>query len=79
MGTVAFLDHTIDGSYDGAYAVYATDADGDGDVDVLGAALSADEITWWENDPVHREECPSIMARTWSCFVRGYLPDPDNR
>jgi len=30
--------------------VYATDVDGDGDVDVLGAAAVADDITWWEND-----------------------------
>jgi hypothetical protein len=24
--------------------------DGDGDLDVLGAAFYADDITWWEND-----------------------------
>jgi hypothetical protein len=34
-----------------AYAVYATDVDGDGDVDVLGAASGADKITWWEQNP----------------------------
>ena len=26
------------------------DADGDGDIDVLGAAETAKDITWWEND-----------------------------
>ena len=30
-------EHTIAGNFDGAYSVYATDVDGDGDVDVLGA------------------------------------------
>jgi hypothetical protein len=28
--------------------VYTTDLDGDGDVDILGAAFGADAVTWWE-------------------------------
>ena len=28
----------------------AADVDGDGDMDVLGAAYTADDITWWESD-----------------------------
>jgi len=47
---IPFIEHTIDGSFSGACSVYATDVDGDGDVDVLGAALYANDITWWEND-----------------------------
>jgi len=43
-------EHTIAGSFDGARSVYATDVDGDGDIDVLGAADIADDISWWEND-----------------------------
>ncbi len=42
-------EHTIDGSFDGANSVYAADVDGDGDLDVLGAADLDDDITWWEN------------------------------
>jgi len=42
-------EHTIDGAFDGAYSVDVGDVDGDGDLDVLGAALGADDITWWEN------------------------------
>jgi FG-GAP-like repeat/Secretion system C-terminal sorting domain len=42
-------EHTVDGDFDDAFSVYATDVDGDGDMDVLGAAFSADDITWWEN------------------------------
>ena len=42
-------EHTIDGAFDGALSVDAADMDGDGDLDVLGAAIEADEIRWWEN------------------------------
>lgn len=44
-----WAEHTIEGNFDGAFAVYATDIDGDGFTDVLGAARFADDITWWEN------------------------------
>jgi hypothetical protein len=49
-GDSSFIEHTIAGNFDGAYSVYATDVDGDGNVDVLGAAYDADDITWWENN-----------------------------
>ena len=45
-----FTEHTIDGSFNGAYSVYAADVDGDGDMDVLGAANTANAIAWFEND-----------------------------
>jgi len=45
----AWTEHTVDGTFDGAMSVHAADIDGDGDIDVLGAAKSADDITWWEN------------------------------
>ncbi|MCK5842002.1 MAG: VCBS repeat-containing protein, partial [Candidatus Sabulitectum sp.] len=49
-GILAYpVKHTVDGNFDGAYSVYATDVDGDGDVDVLGAAFDDNEIIWWEN------------------------------
>jgi hypothetical protein len=34
---------------DGAFSVYATDLDGDGDADVLSASLGDDKIAWYEN------------------------------
>jgi hypothetical protein len=49
----AWTEHTVDGSFDGATSVYAADVDGDGDLDVMGAAQWADDITWWENDMAH--------------------------
>ncbi|MCK5037363.1 MAG: T9SS type A sorting domain-containing protein [Candidatus Sabulitectum sp.] len=45
----SWIEHSVDGSFDGARSVYATDVDGDGDTDILGAAVLADDITWWEN------------------------------
>jgi len=47
-GTV-WEKHVLDNAYDGATELFAADVDGDGDLDVLGAAELADEITWWEN------------------------------
>jgi hypothetical protein len=46
---VTFAEHNITSSFEGARIVYATDVDGDGDVDILGAAMDADSIAWWEN------------------------------
>jgi hypothetical protein len=46
----SFIEHVIDDSFGRAWSVYATDIDGDGDMDVLGAAIIADDIAWWEND-----------------------------
>jgi FG-GAP-like repeat/Secretion system C-terminal sorting domain len=46
---LSWSEHTVDGDYNGAYVAHAEDMDGDGDVDVLGAAEHDDDITWWEN------------------------------
>jgi hypothetical protein len=46
----SWTKYKIDNNFDGAYSVYATDMDGDGDIDVLGAAQVGDDISWWEND-----------------------------
>ncbi|MDY7080488.1 MAG: FG-GAP-like repeat-containing protein, partial [Chloroflexota bacterium] len=43
-------EHPVDEGFDGAYASYAADVDGDGDVDVLGASRDGNDVTWWEND-----------------------------
>ena len=45
----SWTEHLVDGAFDGARSVYAADMDGDGDMDVLGAAYNADDVTWWEN------------------------------
>ncbi len=41
--------HDLDTGFDGAYFVHTFDVDGDGDLDVLGAASLAGKVVWWEN------------------------------
>ncbi len=45
----SWIEHTVDEDFIGAHAVYSADVNGDGYMDVLGAAFYGDEITWWEN------------------------------
>jgi len=45
----AWTKHNIDIDFDDAISVHATDIDGDGDIDVLGAGIFADAVAWWEN------------------------------
>ena len=47
-GTV-WIEHIVDGNFHRAHSVYAADLDSDGDVDVIGGAIVADDIRWWEN------------------------------
>jgi hypothetical protein len=46
--SISFTEHTIAGNF-ASHTVYTTDLNGDGNVDVLGAATQ-DGIAWWEND-----------------------------
>ncbi len=45
----SWIKHTVNGDFDGAWSVYSEDINGDGYMDILGAAAYSDEITWWEN------------------------------
>ena len=42
-----FTENIISTNADGAYSVYATDVDGDGDMDVLYASYVDDKIAWY--------------------------------
>ncbi len=43
------IEHTVRNYFSCAHTVYSADVNGDGYMDVLGAACFADDITWWEN------------------------------
>lgn len=44
-----WVERIIDGSFAGANEVHAADVNGNDAMDVLGAAIADDDITWWEN------------------------------
>jgi len=43
------VDNGNEGDADGARSVYATDLDGDGDIDVLSASRNDGKVAWYEN------------------------------
>src|SRR4029077_20776239 len=45
-----FTAHTISTAADGARGVFASDVDGDGDLDVLSASANDDKIAWYESN-----------------------------
>ena len=58
---VQWTKHVIDPAFSAAWGVYAADIDGDGHMDVLGAAgyMGEDEVAWWRNsgaDPITWEK-----------------------
>jgi hypothetical protein len=45
-----WTQHTVSDSFDGVRSVKAVDIDNDGLLDVTGAALLANAVTWWHNN-----------------------------
>lgn len=50
MDPPGWTRHTVSDSFDGVRSVKATDIDGDGLMDVVGAALAANAVAWWRNN-----------------------------
>lgn len=42
-------ERTVDPFFDGAWDVAFVDVDDDGDLDIVGTAINADDLAWWEN------------------------------
>jgi hypothetical protein len=50
-GNEVFSEHIIyESSTSSATRIYASDIDGDSDIDILGTSYDSDNIFWWEND-----------------------------
>jgi len=47
---INFIEHLIDDNTQGTGSIYATDLDGDQDLDVLAASLEDNQILWFRND-----------------------------
>ncbi len=74
----SWIEHVIDGDFDGAKCVYSEDLDDDGDMDVLGAGYWADHITWWENtDGVGTAWTEHIIDGDFNRALKVYSVDMD--
>ncbi len=54
-----FTERVISTAAAGAWSVFATDVDRDGDIDVLSASGSDDKIAWYENTTRRCDDCPA--------------------
>ena len=64
---LTWTKRTIASNFDGAKAVYAAEMNGDAKLDVLGAARSADDITWWQNPLPEAPPLGSIVNPNDDC------------
>jgi len=49
-GQELFVKHNIDLNFLGACSVCSYDVDGDGNLDIIGAANAGNQVAWWKND-----------------------------
>lgn len=76
---IQWTEYLIDEQFGGARSVYAMDIDNDGDKDVVGAALTDNEIVWWRNDGGNPVEWTKYVISNdfkWAHHV--YVEDVDN-
>ncbi|MFC2170381.1 FG-GAP-like repeat-containing protein [Calditrichota bacterium] len=50
FSVLQFNEHVVTDDFGGAHAVWIADMDLDGDLDIVGAASSANTVSWFEND-----------------------------
>ncbi|MHC4694232.1 MAG: FG-GAP-like repeat-containing protein, partial [Planctomycetota bacterium] len=76
-GTAAvWTKHILDSSYHAEQSVDVADMDGDGDLDILGAAQRINEIRWWENKNTDAKEWSKHIIST--SYGSAYAVDMDS-
>jgi len=74
----SWTEHTVDGDFGGPFSVFSADINGDGWLDVLGAAYLDNDITWWdlteylpdgslESSVLNVQESPDWQTIDWTC------------
>ena len=74
----SWTEHIVDGDFAGTRSVYSADVNGDGYMDVLGAAYSDNDITWWDlteflpdgslaSSVLDIQESPDWQTIDWTC------------
>jgi len=48
--SIRWTKYMIDANFNGAWPIYTSDFDDDGDVDILAGADASNTVAWWEND-----------------------------
>ena len=66
-----FTERVISSSADNPISVFATDVDGDGDIDVLSASILDDKITWYESDGGSPPTFTERVISTTADFAHG--------
>jgi len=70
--------HILDSSYHAEQQIDAADIDGDGDIDILGAARRINTIIWWENKKGNATEwAKHIVSRDFGNAGDAYAVDMD--
>ena len=76
IGT-SWIEHQIDGSFDGAKAIIAIDMDEDGSIDVAAAAKTDNQVVWYRNEGSGTSWTKNIIVDDYSGANSVYACDFD--
>ncbi len=60
-----WVAHLIDGGFSASFDIYAADINGDGEIDVIGAAQNADQVSWWGREDYLEVTSPNGGESWW--------------